>query len=254
VQSAGFRLRLERSWFVIVVRSLCVFLSACGGLSARLIADDGQRKAPTSLDAQLLDDLDSELLEGLTPPAQTEPSAGQAPEIVGEDIGAADTAGDDPLTRIEQKMRQVEQRLAERDSSTGTQTLQREIADELAALLEQLQQQQQQNQNQNQNNQNSQQQQQQSSAAKKQDQKQASKSNPSNQPASKPARESEERTGKVDDEKIKPEDLQDLIQSAWGNLPPQVREKMESAAQEQFLPKYQTLIEDYFKRLAEEKR
>jgi hypothetical protein len=219
-------------------------------------ADDAPaKKAPSSLDSQLLEDLDSELLEGLTPPQHDASPPGQAPEAVGEDLGAADTAGDDdnPLTRIEQKMRQVEQRLAELDSSSGTQTLQREIADELAALLEQLQQQQQQNQNQNQNNQNSQQQEQQeSSAQKKKEQNQSAQANPSNQPASKPARDSEERTGKIDEEKIKPEDLQELFQRTWGNLPPQAIDRLRTVTQEQFLPKYQTLIEDYFKRLAEE--
>jgi hypothetical protein len=238
-----------------VARLLLFAFAGSASLVAFLRADDAApKKEPASLDAQLLNDLNSELLEGLTPPGEASPAEDGASEVAGEDIGAPSTSTDDdnPLTRIEQKMRQVEERLARHDSSAGTQDIQREIADELAALLKQLQQQQ----NQNQNSQNSQQQEeeQQSSAAKKQHQKQASKANPSNQPANKPARESEDRNRKTSDEKIKPEDLQDLIQSAWGSLPPQVLDRMKAAAQEQFLPQYQTLIEDYFQRLAEERR
>jgi hypothetical protein len=117
-------------------RVLCVFLFAVAWSASawRLHADDTPSKQePASLDQQLLENLDSELLEGLTPPSEPSPPEGRAPpkKIPGEDIGVPDTSADDenPLTRIEQKMRQVEQRLAQRDSSTGTQSLQREIAD-----------------------------------------------------------------------------------------------------------------------------
>jgi hypothetical protein len=224
-------------------------------------------KPPKSLDAQLLEDLNRDLLEGLgaelgetskAPPAPEGydgrppgPARGDLPDVVGEDLRARDAAGDNDnqLLRIEQKMRQVEERLAQRDASEGTQTLQQEIAKELAKLLEQLQQQQQ-NQN-NSQQQQQQQQQQQSSNQQKQNQQQSAKSNPSNEPAKKAAQDSEERNGKTE-EKLNPEDLQELFQKAWGNLPPQVRERMQAAMQEQFLPKYETLIEEYYQRLAEE--
>lgn len=231
------------------------------------------RDPDQSLDSKLLEDLSSDLLEGLSaepgsdssakakPQAEANgdqpagPARAKLPETIGEDIGAADAPADNenPLFRIEQKMRQVEQRLAEQDASESTQNLQQEIAKELAQLLEQLQQQQQQQQNQNSSQQQQQQNQQQQTNSQQQQNQKQNASNRSNQPASKPARESEERTGKTE-EKIKPEDLQELFQRAWGNLPAQVRERMRSAAQEQFLPKYETLIEDYYKRLAEEGR
>jgi hypothetical protein len=252
----------------------CVAVFFVAGVSWQVAAEEPAAPkggSGSSLDAQLLEDLNRELLEGLNEDAEPEsPSAkppgpaparqeGEAPrpepaESVGEDIGAPDVAADDenPLLRIEQKMRQVEERLAGLDPSDQTQSLQRQIAEELAALLEQMKQQQQ---NQNQNNQNSQQQQQQQpQPQQQQDQQKQSASNRSNQPANKPARDSEERQGKIDQERIKPEDLRDLISRPWGHLPEQVREQMETKAQDQFLPKYETLIEDYYKRLAEEAR
>ncbi|MBW3597594.1 MAG: hypothetical protein KY475_10000 [Planctomycetes bacterium] len=239
-------------------------------LALLLSASPAAADEPSPLDAELLKDLDSDLLEGLgddlgdLAPPPTKPTSSDVEEppvrldeqkllddVIGEDVGAADVAGDDanPLVRIEQKMRQVQERLAQRDPSGSTQTLQRQIADELAALLEQLRQQQQQNQNQN----SSSQQQQQQSSSKSQSEQQKS-SSASNQPAGKPAEDSEERLGKVDEERIRPEDLRELFQRAWGHLPPQVRQQMQAAAEEQFLPKYELLIEEYYKRLAEETR
>lgn len=238
----------------------------------------GAQGGGSSLDAQLLEDLGSDLLEGLgdvsegpappksssktspeslsdTQPAQprktpTPLDEGFLEQVEGEDIGAENTADDEnPLIRIERKMRLVEKRLAQRDATAGTQNLQKQIAQELKSLIEQIQQQQQQ---QSQNQQNSRQQQQSASSSRQQNQQSNASSNPSNQAADKPAEDSEERLGKVDDEKIKPEDLRELFQRAWGHLPPRVREQMQAAAQEQFLPKYEMLIEEYFQRLAEQ--
>lgn len=42
----------------------------------------------------------------------------------------------------------------------------------------------------------------------------------------------------------------DLIDRAWGHLPDRIRERMQSALGEEFLPKYEKLIEAYYKRLA----
>ncbi len=230
-----------------------------------------ERDTP-SLDRQLLDDLDNALLEGLsndvketssTDKSKTllgEPLDGESPSApeklspdagaAGEDIGNRDLSTDDdnPLARLEQKMRQVQDRLARRDPSQETQTIQREIATDLASLLESLQQQQQQEKNQNQSSSRQQQSQPQSTPQ----QSQSSSSAPSSEPSSKPAQDSEERLGKSNDDKLQPEALRDLYQRAWGHLPAHVRDQMQAAAQEQFLPKYQILIEEYYQRLAEE--
>ena len=47
--------------------------------------------------------------------------------------------------------------------------------------------------------------------------------------------------------------MQRMLKEVWGHLPPRVRAQMQSGAGEKFLPKYEKLIEDYYKRLAEER-
>ena len=46
--------------------------------------------------------------------------------------------------------------------------------------------------------------------------------------------------------------MKDLFRRIWGNLPDKLREEMQASLSEQFLPKYERLIEEYYKRLAEE--
>ena len=44
---------------------------------------------------------------------------------------------------------------------------------------------------------------------------------------------------------------QQLFKQVWGQLPPQLREQMQSAMPEKFLPEYEKRIEEYYRRLAE---
>jgi hypothetical protein len=46
--------------------------------------------------------------------------------------------------------------------------------------------------------------------------------------------------------------MQGLLKDLWGQLPEKAREQMLQTSPEQFLPKYELMIEQYFKRLAEE--
>ena len=46
--------------------------------------------------------------------------------------------------------------------------------------------------------------------------------------------------------------VRDVVSRAWGNLPDKLRDQMQSTTPEQFLPKYERVIEDYYQRLAEE--
>ena len=45
----------------------------------------------------------------------------------------------------------------------------------------------------------------------------------------------------------------DVLRRIWGHLPEKVRDDMQASFSEQFLPKYERLIEEYYKRLAEER-
>ena len=47
--------------------------------------------------------------------------------------------------------------------------------------------------------------------------------------------------------------VNDLLRRMWGHLPDKVRDQMQASLSEQFLPKYERLIEEYYKRLAEER-
>jgi hypothetical protein len=52
---------------------------------------------------------------------------------------------------------------------------------------------------------------------------------------------------------ITPEEQDALIKEVWGNLPPHVRQQMSGSSVEGFLPKYEQLTQEYFRRLAEMK-
>ena len=43
-----------------------------------------------------------------------------------------------------------------------------------------------------------------------------------------------------------------MLKEVWGHLPARVREQMQNAASEQFLPKYEAMIEQYYERLTED--
>jgi hypothetical protein len=68
------------------------------------------------------------------------------------------------------------------------------------------------------------------------------------------AKQSTTRTPTQEGESPSSIDVVNLLKDAWGNLPEREREQMLQAPAEKFLPKYELLIERYYKRLAEENR
>jgi hypothetical protein len=46
--------------------------------------------------------------------------------------------------------------------------------------------------------------------------------------------------------------LKSLVRDSWGNLPDRARQELQSVSGEDFLPKYQRMIERYYRRLADE--
>ena len=69
-----------------------------------------------------------------------------------------------------------------------------------------------------------------------------------------PAKESTDTLRKPGGDRAELEAMQQLNKEIWGHLPPKLREQLQSGSVEQFLPKYEQLIEAYYKRLAEERR
>jgi hypothetical protein len=185
---------------------------------------------PKSIDAQLLEGLNDDLLQGLPAP-NTQPDA---PPVAGQPQ-QPDSAATSPLAQIAERMRLSQQRIADRDTTEGTQKLQQQIQDDLAALIE---------------------------AAKKQcaacnkpgsgQGQQASAGGGNPVPA--PPRDSTSRIEPGTKEATETADIDDVIRRFWGHLPDKLREQMQASLSEQFLPKYERLIEDYYKRLAEEGR
>ncbi len=214
-------------------------------------ANDGS-KQPAALDPlldPLLDDLDADLLPGLEPdpPAGGEqPAAGterktdKRPALdqpaEGEDIGAP---GEDPFLHIGEKMRAAEKRISSQDTAEGTQSIQQEILDEIDRLIAECQ---------------------------KQCKGQGNDSGrrPSTGPGSQndgastegatgvSPRDSSQGVRPSQEATLSADERQELARQKWGHLPERVMQQMQSLAGERFLSQYEELIDQYFKRLAEE--
>ena len=216
-------------------------------------ANDGTRQpaAPDPLldDLGDLNDLDADLLPGLEPDPPTRgerPAAGTdrrtdqpAPldqPAEGEDIGAP---GNDPFLHIGEKMRAAEQRISSHDTAEGTQTIQREILDEIDRLIAECQ-----KQSQGQGN-NGPRRSSQGPGSQNDGASTEGATGVSPQDSSQGVRPSQEATLSADQR-------QELARQKWGHLPERVMQQMQSLSGERFLSQYEELIDQYFKRLAEE--
>ncbi len=221
---------------------------------------DGKPAArPSSLDDALLDDLDNELLDGAgdlskprTTPRRTgdqssdDPAGENAETEVIDDTVATEAA--DPLVRIGLEMRKVEELIPEASRRAHAEQLQERIVDDLARLIEQAESQQSQS-SQSQKNQQSQ------SVAKRQKVQQPKKApGESGEDSNKPAQDSTNRLGSAESARPDPELFRQMMKDTWGHLPPRDREQMLQNTPDKFLPKYELLIEQYYKRLAEDPR
>jgi hypothetical protein len=213
---------------------------AIGGQSAAQSPAERRAKPPRSLDQQLLDDLDLDLLQGL--PTGKKPGERPAPskeDMKGDQepgksaIGPAAKA-DHPLGKIAGEMRQVERRMVERDTSPATQQQQAEIVAQLDALLNQAEQAK-------------------SSGQNKEGSGASQAGIGTGNPVPGPPRDSSNRIERGAKEQTETADVKDTIRRLWGHLPDKLRDEMQASLSEQFLPKYERLIEEYYKRLAEER-
>lgn len=209
-------------------------------------------KSNAELESDLLDQLGGDLLEGLDdiplddaldiPSGDAEDSKTRQllDQLEGEDI---QPSGENELTRIGRQMQLVKERIVQQEVSGKTQALQEQIVADLDALIKQLQQRKKQQQGSS-----SQQPQPKNQKVKQPDQPDTGQEKPSDQPA----RDSQERLGSQEAKVADMERVRAMIKQVWGHLPERARQEMNSATVEEFLPKYEQLIEDYFRRLAEE--
>lgn len=235
---------------LLIAAVLTLWVSA---LALAQQAGTGDKPAEPSVDEKLLDSLGGDLLEGLddipADPSFDQPDATNPDDkplldqLEGEDIGAE---GENDLSRISRQMKLVQARISQQEVSEKTQDLQKQIVADLNTLIKQIQQQQKKQQG--------------SPSSSKTQNPGGEVKQPSNQPNAgqpqqpndKPSRNSEEKLTERDAKPADAEAMQALVKRVWGHLPDRVRQEMQNASVEEFLPKYQELIEDYFRRLAEE--
>jgi hypothetical protein len=247
--------------------AIVFLLSFAGAYNQSVRGDEAPSKSPektSAVDKALRDSLNSDLLDDLPvapkkkSPAESSPDAkketksgkteGDAAKAKseldakllqqldeGEDVDLKQPK--DPLAQIGMQMRKVEALIQQRDTSRATLEMQKRIASDLDSLIQQLQQQ----------NQSS------SSNKSSSSGQQSEKSGTGNTKASqKPANESTKRVEKATVQSDNSAELQKLIKEIWGHLPARMREQMQNVSEEQFLPQYERLLEEYYRRLAEE--
>ena len=200
--------------------------------------------AAKSSDQKLLDELEPDLLDDLPAAKQLakgkEGAAKQNPLdeklqddlAAGEDLGAAP---ENPLENIGRQMRAASERIAQSDTSEETQATQGNVVKELEKLIEQAKKQG-------------------ASGNKSASGKGTGKAGAGDgqaQPGN--PQESTDRVGKANTEPTQKTEVKDLLRRIWGHLPEKQRDEMQNAFSDQFLPKYEKLIEEYFQRLAEER-
>ena len=207
--------------FVLIAAASVAFMLSC-----TVSAQSKGKSRP--LDQQLLDDLDRELLKGLpgtksssSPPARS-------------DNAAKETTGksENPLANLAQRMRGVQDRIARRDTSATTQSEQAQILSALDALLE----------------------------GANQSRQSGGGKGSGTQPGAGtgaetagPPRDSTNRIERGEKQPTESVNTKDVLRRIWGHLPEKLRDEMQASFSEQFLPKYERLIEEYYKRLAEER-
>ena len=206
-----------------------------------------------SLDQQLFESLDDDLFSDLVPldaepPSESEPPVRELDVELQRDLGGDDVSqarGSTVLERLAKAMQRVSKKLVANNTSVETQAIQEGIVKDIDKLLALLQKQSPKKSG--------------GSARNSKPQAGESASNSltlqqiqSNTNSSQPASQSSSRLGQVESVAMTQQQRDQLMEKVWGNLPAAVRQQMQSSRPETFLPKYAKLIEDYFRRLAED--
>ncbi len=240
---------MKWNWWLIVVWAFWGSGAAAADQGAGS-AEAPSKPAASSLDDLLLDDLNNQLLEGLDLPSakpMTE-AAGAGANLPpldqvgrGEDLGAESS---DPFLVIGRQMRTAEELIGRRDASAATRRIQQQIIEDIERLIEQM----------NKQCAGAQNASSRQSASPEKQAKPGGKAGSGEHPGtSKPARDSETQVGQGDSSDARLTQMMETLRQVWGHLPARVREQMQSGMAEEFLPKYEQLIEQYYRRLADER-
>lgn len=201
-------------------------------------AANQRSSAPPSLDDLLLQGLDSASSKRPVASKSRPAKAG-----VAERSAAKQTATPKPggaLSAIEQNMRNVHQRLLQKDLSDDTLVAEQQIVSQLDQIIEKL------------------------ASQCRQASAPQSVGNPKPKSGGDPDPKSQAKTGSqaARDDKSSTGGRSDSINlttevrqsmgRVWGQLPERFRRQIQNVSRIEFLPKYRKLIEDYYRRLAEE--
>jgi hypothetical protein len=226
-------------------------LAICAAFVASAETSSAQEPAPadaakSELDAQLLQDLGGDLFK---PEGGADELEEGLLESLGEDIGKNSPSDDphSPLERIGAQMRSVQRLLAEQPDAGRATLLQDRIVRDLDELIKQVQR----RKNQSQSGGKS------SPGSQRPDAEPQGGGQPGNTSAEgqQPAADSREGTregageGSTAD---RDRSRSELVKNLWGHLPERVRQQMLQSPDDEFLPKYEFEIEQYFRRLAED--
>jgi hypothetical protein len=242
---------------LIAVLSVSVF-------SVTAAAQTGSSASPPaggseSLGNQLLNDLTPSAPQS-APAPQSDPNSNSKSEAnlrdavsrydnLGEDIGQI--SGPLSLVRVRQGMQRAESLLGEQSASLSATPLdqaasvQKQVVDQLDQLIAEL----------------SKQCQggncppgDQPPSSAQQSQAKSSNSHGAAAKGQTAARDSTTRLNNAGGKSVDKADLEDLSKQLWGHLPQRTREKMMQSFSDEFLPKYEREIEEYYRRLSEEQK
>ena len=205
-------------------------------------AGQQEKMPPKSLEDELFQGLDR--LPAAERKRLRESAQDQGPEVdrdrqrrltQGEDLGQQSEKNS--WLRIGTSMKNVQGRLAVGDLGQETQQLQKMISQDLSGLMKQFRQQ--------------------SSGSSFRPGSGAAASagiqdsdDPS--PSSKPATDSSQRVGQGNAGPVEAGEATATIEELWGYLPARIQAQLRGAAADQFLPKYERLLEAFYRRLAEQ--
>ena len=187
-------------------------------------------------------ELDRQLFEDLAVPQGDPSDPQQAPTSQAAELKRLHTQGEDPgvaearnpLSMIARRMRIVQRQLQAAQLSEQTEVLQQQIVQQLDALLQAAQRS--------------------PSASGTPQAKQSAGS--SSRDETKQTRPGQSPSGQIGPHaqgqaKVVIGSRQEVVHRVWGKLPARVRRRVNSPGGEEFLPAYEQLIEDYYRRLAE---
>lgn len=177
------------------------------------------------------------VLATLTPTVHSGEPASTIPVPAGEDLGQP--SGDrDVLRQIAREMRAAESLLREKKPASETRRVQQNIVTELDKLID-----------------HAKQSRAAGAASAKSQQSAAQQQQEAVSPEPKPGTSPRPGEGQIREESAEDANrLQQMLSEIWGQLPDQLQKQIQSPVREQFLPAYEQLIIEYYKRLAEENR